>query len=270
MLVVGLTGGIASGKSTASRLISSHPSRIPLIDLDVLARQVVEPGQPTLSALVQEFGTDILQPDGTLNRPGLGRKVFGNAERTKALNRITHGAIRRRMAWMLVKFWIKGEKVVVVDTPLLIEAGMWKFCGCIVLVYCSEQDQLSRMLQRDSTLGLTPEDASNRLKSQLPLPSKIPYADVVLDNSASFDPSSSSTSEEEGPAWARSVTASPSLKRQVDTLITSWHRRYDSGTGRIWWLFQWLCPPLGFVSGLLTAWIRSRRTQRRLKEKAKL
>ncbi|PWN50863.1 dephospho-CoA kinase [Violaceomyces palustris] len=133
--VVGLTGGIASGKSTVSKLISQHPSKIPLIDLDVLARKVVEPGQPALKALVKEFGESILEEDGSLNRPALGRLVFGDEERRKILNRLTHGAIRRRMAWEILIHWIKGEKVVVVDTPLLVEAGMWKWCGEMVLVW---------------------------------------------------------------------------------------------------------------------------------------
>ncbi|EPQ30742.1 uncharacterized protein PFL1_01643 [Pseudozyma flocculosa PF-1] len=276
MLVVGLTGGIASGKSTASRLISAHPSRIPLIDLDILARQVVEPGQPTLRALVAEFGTDILADDGTLNRPALGRKVFGNPQRTKTLNRLTHGAIRRRMAWLLVGYWLRGEKVVVVDSPLLVEAGMWKFCGQVVLVWCSEEDQHSRMLQRDTERGLTPEDATNRLNSQLKLASKIPYADVVLDNSSALPPSSSSSGggddddNNDGPSWAKGINASPQLKQQVDRLVSSWTNRYGAGSGRILWLLQWVLPPLGLVSGLWTAYSRRKATEDKVKRQSKL
>ena len=165
MLVVGLTGGIASGKSTASYLISSHPAKIPIIDLDLLAREVVEPGQPALAALRSTFGPSVInESDGTLNRAELGRLAFATPEKTKLLNKITHGAIRRRMVWKLLTYWVRGEKVVVVDTPLLVEAGLWKFCGELVLVYCRKEDQLTRMLARDGqSKGLTEEDAKQRL-----------------------------------------------------------------------------------------------------------
>lgn len=116
-------------------MIAKHPADVPVIDLDLLAREVVEPGQPTLQALVKEFGNGILASDGTLDRPALGRIVFGNPEKTKVLNKLTHGAIRRRMAWRLVKYWLTGRKVVVVDTPLLVEAGMWRWCGEVAVVW---------------------------------------------------------------------------------------------------------------------------------------
>lgn len=142
MLVVGLTGGIASGKSTVSSLLRDK-HRIPLIDLDVLAREVVRPEDPsrTLSRLVAHFGRSILRPEGedgtlVLDRPTLGRLCFGNEENRKVLNRITHGAIRKRMVRKLIWSWlVKGEKVVVVDTPLLVEAGLWKWCGLAVLAW---------------------------------------------------------------------------------------------------------------------------------------
>ena len=169
MLVVGLTGGIASGKSTASYLISNHPAGIPIIDLDLLAREVVEPGQPALAALRSAFGPTVInEADGTLNRAELGRLAFASPEKTKVLNKITHGAIRRRMVWKLIGYWVRGYKVVVVDTPLLVEAGLWKFCGELVLVYCRRQDQLTRMLARDGqSKGLTEADAKQRLEALL-------------------------------------------------------------------------------------------------------
>ena len=119
---MGLTGGIASGKSTVSRIIREHG--IPLIDLDEIARTVVRKNSPTLKRLVIEFGPTILEADGTLNRAALGRLAFRNKESTRALNRITHSAIRRVMAWRLLCLWLTGCKRVVVDTPLLIEAGL--------------------------------------------------------------------------------------------------------------------------------------------------
>lgn len=157
-VVVGLTGGIASGlfppprsslscspssdalspsvflgKSTVSSIFKGQD--VPLIDLDVLARVAVEPNSYALSALVSHFGQDILKSDGELNREKLGSIVFNNEKERKVLNSIVHPAVRRLLAWELLKNWIKGEKVCVVDAPLLIEAGLWRFCGAIVVVY---------------------------------------------------------------------------------------------------------------------------------------
>jgi dephospho-CoA kinase len=136
MLVVGLTGGIASGKSTVSSLLSSAPHSLPLVDLDILAREVVLPNSRTLRKLEQVFGSDIINPDdGSLDRPKLGKIIFNDESQRKRLNAIIHPAIRRRLARRLFWYWIRGEKVVVVDAPLLIEAGLWKLAGKIVLVY---------------------------------------------------------------------------------------------------------------------------------------
>jgi len=103
--------------------------------LDILAREVVQPGQPTLKSLTDHFGSSILLKDGSLDRPTLGRIIFQDESQRKVLNSITHSAIRKRMTWLLIKYWLSGEKVVVVDTPLLVEAGMWKWCGEMVLVW---------------------------------------------------------------------------------------------------------------------------------------
>lgn len=130
---MGLTGGIASGKSTVSRIVREHG--IPLIDLDEIARVVVQKNTPTLKRLVTEFGPSILQEDGSLNRAQLGRIAFYDKERTRTLNRITHSAIRRVMTWRLLRLWLTGCKRVVVDTPLLIEAGLYKWCAEVIIVW---------------------------------------------------------------------------------------------------------------------------------------
>lgn len=135
MLVVGLTGGIASGKSSVAKLLKSPDHHLPLIDLDVIAREVVEPGTGTLDKIRTAFGDSVVTPEGTLNRPALGSIIFNNEQERKKLNAIIHPAIRKRLAWLLFKHWIQGDKVVVVDAPLLIEAGLWRFTGKIVLVY---------------------------------------------------------------------------------------------------------------------------------------
>ncbi|BGP43896.1 Dephospho-CoA kinase cab5 [Rhodotorula kratochvilovae] len=219
MLVVGLTGGIASGKSTVTQLLKDR--KIPVIDLDVLARVAVEPESYALSALVRHFGSGILRDDGTLNREKLGGIVFNNEKERKVLNAIVHPAVRRLLAWELVKAWLRGEKLCVVDAPLLIEAGLWKLCGAIVVVYCSEILQLQRLRSRNN---LSLADAQARLSAQAPLSSKLKYADYVLDNS--------------GPLG--------DLTAQVDHVVA----RLNGRAG--WsWVLSWLCPPVGIVRAVL-------------------
>lgn len=267
MLVVGLTGGIASGKSTASYLISSHPANIPIIDLDVLAREVVEPGQPALASLRSTFGPTVINSDGTLNRAELGRLAFASPDKTKQLNKITHGAIRRRMVWKLLSYWVQGKKIVVVDTPLLVEAGLWKFCGEMVLVYCRREDQLTRMLKRDGeSKGLTEADAKQRLEAQLPLDDKLVYADTILDNSANLSERVEEEHSLQAPEWTRRMDKETSLalRVQVDRMVSRWVDGY-SGVGTLNWLLQWLVPPFGLLAGAWRAWSRTSAVNSRLK-----
>lgn len=132
--MIGLTGGIGSGKSTVSRILSQH--QIPIVDADLLAREVVAPGTPAFTKIIHEFGGgEILQPDGTLDRAKLGAIIFNDAPKRKKLNAIVHPAVRRAMVWGAVRLWMRGEKVCVMDVPLLIEAGLWRFMGKVVVVY---------------------------------------------------------------------------------------------------------------------------------------
>lgn len=131
--VVGLTGGIATGKSTVSNLLKSH--NLPIVDADLIARQVVQPGTPALTRIVKVFGEDILLPDGYLNRPKLGSIVFNDEKKRKILNGIVHPAVRRAMFWEVVGCWFRGESVCVLDVPLLIEGGLWKLVGKVIVVY---------------------------------------------------------------------------------------------------------------------------------------
>ncbi len=129
---MGLTGGIATGKSTVSALLKSHG--VPIIDADILARQVVEPGTKAYSQIVSYFGDGICHTDGALDRPKLGKLVFNDAVKRKKLNSIVHPAVRRAMVWQVALYWLKGAKICVLDVPLLIEAGLWKWVGKIVVV----------------------------------------------------------------------------------------------------------------------------------------
>ena len=119
-----------------SRLFQSPEHALPLIDLDIVARQVVEPGTRTLRKIQTHFGDEIVsREDGSLDRPKLGQIIFNDQRKRKELNSIIHPAIRWRLAWLLLINWLKGVKVIVVDAPLLVEAGLWRMAGKIVLVY---------------------------------------------------------------------------------------------------------------------------------------
>ena len=134
--VVGLTGGIASGKSTVSRLLSTT-HHLPIIDADLLAREVIEPGTSGYSLVVSHFGADrVLQPDKvSLDRAAIGDIVFHDADERRWLNSVIHPRVRREMFRRVFAYWVRGEWCVVMDVPLLIEAGMWKWVGEIVVVY---------------------------------------------------------------------------------------------------------------------------------------
>lgn len=131
--MVGLTGGISTGKSTVSSLLKDH--NIPVVDADYLARKVVQPGTRALAQIVAYFGESILLPDGALDRPKLGAVIFGSEEKRKKLNSIIHPAVRREMFWEVVVSWLSGKRICVLDVPLLIETGLHKMVGETVVVY---------------------------------------------------------------------------------------------------------------------------------------
>lgn len=132
-IVIGLTGGIATGKSTVSSLLKA--AGIPIIDADIIARQVVEPGTPALAKIQATFGNEVLFPDGSLDRKKLGSIIFNDEVKRKQLNKIVHPAVRKAMLWQMLGYWIKGYKYCVMDVPLLIEGGLWQWVGLVVVVY---------------------------------------------------------------------------------------------------------------------------------------
>jgi dephospho-CoA kinase len=133
MLIVGLTGGIASGKSTISAFYQQKG--IPVIDADILARQVVEPGRRAYKKIIKEFGEQVKNQDGTLNREKLGSIIFQDAAKRRLLNQCTHPFIRLETIWLLVKYWIQGEKLVVLDFPLLYESGLNQWVHTTIVVF---------------------------------------------------------------------------------------------------------------------------------------
>jgi dephospho-CoA kinase len=177
-LLVGLTGGIATGKSTVSELLRRLGSVV--IDADILAREVVEPGQPALAAVGAEFG-DVLRPDGTLDRPRLGAIVFADPARRKRLEAILHPAIRDRFLAQLAALERDGfEGLVFSDAPVMIESGNYKTMDRLVVVVTDEATQLARLMARD---GMDAATARQRVALQMPLAEKAKLADHVIDNS---------------------------------------------------------------------------------------
>lgn len=178
-LLVGLTGGIGTGKSTVAAMLAARGAVV--IDADRLAREVVEPGEPTLARIVEEFGPEVLGPDGRLDRKALGALVFADPARRRRLEALTHPPIRARLDARLEALARAGFRgVVVVDAPLLVESGLHRAMDRLVVVTADEATQLARLMARD---GLDRAEALRRIRSQMPLAAKARLADHVIDNS---------------------------------------------------------------------------------------
>ncbi|KAF2437122.1 CoaE-domain-containing protein [Tothia fuscella] len=257
MLLLGLTGSIATGKSTVSNLLRAPPYNLPIIDADVLAREVVEPGTPGYQKLVDHFGPttpDLLLPPSDplcggkelgkngkgrpLNRPALGLKVFGESEEAlknkKALNGIVHPAVGKAIYKAMLFHFIKGHWAVVLDVPLLFESGWERYCGTVMVVAVSDPEvQIKRLRERDS--HLSEEAAKNRILSQRDIREKVKQAQargegrgVVVYN----DSDREHLAKEVSRAMEQIQKASP-----------------------VWWSTLCLiCPPVGVTAAAWTIW----------------
>jgi dephospho-CoA kinase len=177
MVLVGLTGGIATGKSTVSRLFVECGAH--LIDADLLAREVVMPRQPALRKIAETFGREMLRPDGTLDRDRLGKVVFGDPKQLEKLNAIVHPYVADAQEQRSREIAGKDPHAVIVyDAALLIEAGAHKRMDKIIVVTADEQTQLARLKARDH---LSTEEAKRRIAAQMPLAEKVKAADYVID-----------------------------------------------------------------------------------------
>ncbi|MBW5449101.1 dephospho-CoA kinase [Cohnella sp. CFH 77786] len=180
---IGLTGGIATGKSTVANLLARRGAL--LIDLDRIAREIVEPGMPALDAIARHYGQAILQPDGTLDRKKLGAIVFADPAQRKALEQITHPAIRAVMKERMDSSERQHpERLTVVDVPLLYESNLVSYFERVMVVYVPRREQLRRLMERDK---LAAEEAEKRLAAQMDIEDKKVRADYVIDNSGSLE-----------------------------------------------------------------------------------
>jgi len=183
MFIIGLTGGIASGKSTVAGMLSAKGALV--ICADQISREVVEPGRPAWRELVEWLGREILQEDGTIDRARLGQIVFHDPAARRKLNAIVHPRVGEEIAARTERLRRENPGAVLVyDIPLLIEAGMQDLTDLVLLVYVTPEVQLKRLQERD---GLSREEALARIRSQMPLKKKRQYARVIIDNSGTLE-----------------------------------------------------------------------------------
>lgn len=181
MLIVGLTGNIGSGKSSVARYFKELGARV--IDTDQVAREVVAPGTDVLSQIVQYFGTNILSPEGTLDRSHLAEIVFNDTDALKYLNSVVHPAIRTVLLTAITDYKNNPDTpLLIIEAPLLIETGLYKLMDEVWLVTINRKTQIQRVMERDTA---TEEQVLSRIASQMPQEDKIPFADRFIDNSGS-------------------------------------------------------------------------------------
>lgn len=180
--ILGLTGGIATGKSTASKFFKQEG--FPVVDADYGARMVVEPGEPGLEAIKAHFGADIVFPNGVLDRKKLGAIIFENPSQREQLNGLLRQPIRDWLNKEKEKYIAEGHELIIMDVPLLFESKSEDQCDDIMVIYVSETMQLDRLMARD---GLNSVDAFKRMTSQMSIERKANMADFVIDNSGTIE-----------------------------------------------------------------------------------
>jgi dephospho-CoA kinase len=185
MLVVGLTGGIVSGKTTVAQIFKGLGAKV--IDVDLIAREIVQPSKKAWKRIVENFGEEILKDNQEIDRKKLGSIVFSNQAKLNLLNKITHPiiieVIKKQLAQIRQQSKQANKEVIcIVDAPLLFEAHLAEMMDKTIVVYLSEKEQIIRLLKRN---GISKDEALKRIKAQMPLKEKISLADYVIDNSKS-------------------------------------------------------------------------------------
>ena len=182
MLLIGLTGGIGSGKSTVAAMLRDQGIRV--VDADQIAREVVEPGQPALAELVEVFGQDILNDDGSLNRQELANRAFATEEATNALNTITHPRIEQETQRQVDLAAAEKENFLVYDMPLLVERGLHEEMDMVIVVHTDIEERVRRLVEHR---GLDEDDVRRRMSHQVDDVTRLASADVLIDNNGSVD-----------------------------------------------------------------------------------
>jgi len=183
MFLVGITGGVATGKSTVSEILQQCNCAV--VDADEIAKEIVLPGRPAYQDIVKKFGKNIIQSDGFIDRTALANVIFKDQQMKKALNSITHPRIAKTMLWQIFKCFLQGKKFVILDVPLLIETKFWlKFIRYIVVVYCEPHVQLERLQSRN---GFSQNEAKNYINGQIPVKDKLNLATHIIDNNGTLE-----------------------------------------------------------------------------------
>ena len=191
MLIVGLTGGVASGKTTVSQVLKEEGAYI--IDADRIARELVRPHAPAWKKLVRAFGKEILREDGSIHRKKLADKVFVDLRQRKLLNQILHPRIRKEMEQKAKEIGQKDpEAIVVIDAPLLVELGDHRWMDKLMVITSTQKQQIKRLEERD---GVNREEALRMLASQMPVKDKVKLADFVIRNEGSLQKTKKETRE---------------------------------------------------------------------------
>jgi len=183
MFIVGLTGGIASGKSATATIFQKLGARV--IDADTISRDVMLPQTECWQKVTAVFGKKILKDDLTINREKLGNIVFSDQQQLLHLNRLVHPAILREIECLLTRIEKEdSEAVVIIDAALLVETGVYRRCDKLIVISAKEETQLNRLVKRD---GLSPDAAQKRIDAQLPLGEKVKVADYLITNDGSLE-----------------------------------------------------------------------------------
>lgn len=179
---LGLTGGIATGKSAASKYF--HAQGIPVVDTDKIAHMLMEPGQASYQGILKAFGPIILKPDLTIDRKKLGKIVFNDPKKLNILNQLTHPLIRTEAFRQMKKIQEENYPLCIVDVPLLFEGGWEKYVDKTLVITTTPELELARLMQRDN---LSKVSAQKRIESQLPLKEKVKMADYTIENTSTID-----------------------------------------------------------------------------------
>jgi len=207
MLNVGLTGGIASGKSTVAKMFQEKGAF--LIDFDVLAHSVEETGGPAWEKIVESFGWEILKENSTINREKLGAIVFKDKEKLEKLSRIVHPFVFKEWERRITDIQREEpDAIIISDMPLLIEVGKVDAVDLVVLVYISPEEQVRRLMKRD---GYSSDEALVRLDSQMSINEKLRHSDLVIDNEGSFE----KTREQVNDIWERLLDRERQLRQEL-------------------------------------------------------